>query len=142
MHPLAVGNAIAVAATMLAVAGVLIAIIVSNQKKSQVKLEFLRNAMERGDALNPELIDKIMDQRRFLAGRRAFPPGQGARIAGILVIAFGAGYAIFACFIAAIAPSARLPMLGVACLMVCIGIGFLVVSWVLRNGRRITDPRE
>ena len=40
MHPMAVGNAIAVAATLLAIAGVLIAIITSNQKNNQAKLDF------------------------------------------------------------------------------------------------------
>jgi Domain of unknown function (DUF6249) len=142
MHPLAIGNAIAVAATLLAIAGVLIAIITSNQKNNQAKLDFLRNAMERGVALNPELIDKVMHPNKTAAGKQALPPGQGARVAGIVVIAFGVGYAILACFIAVIAPNARLPMLGVACLISCIGIGLLVVSKVLRSERRVTDPRE
>lgn len=142
MHPLAVGNAIAVAATLLAIAGVLIAIITSNQKNHQAKLEFLRGAMERGVELNAELIDKVMRPNRTATTRQPLPPGQGARLAGILVIAFGVGYAIFALFIAAIAPSARLPMLGVACMLGCIGIGLLVVSRVLRSGRSATDPTE
>lgn len=142
MHPLAIGNAIAVAATMLAIAGVLIAIITSGQKKHQAKLEFLRNAMERGVTFTPELVDTIMHPTRTAQGRQPLPRGQGAWIAGILVITFGVGYAIFACFIAIIAPSARLPMLGVACMMGCIGIGLLVVSRVLRSDRSATDSRE
>ena len=142
MHPMAIGNAIAVAATLLAIAGVLIAIVTSNQKKHQAKMELLRSAMERDIALNPELIDKVMHPNSSAAGKRALPRGQGARVAGILVIAFGVGYAIFACLIAIIAPSARLPMLGVACLFGCIGIGLLVVSKVLRSEHSIADPRE
>jgi len=142
MHPMAIGNAIAVAATLLAIAAVLIAVITSNQKKSQSKLDFLRNAMEHGVALNPELIDKVMHPNKAAAGKQALPRGQGARVAGIVVIALSVGYAIFACFIAAIAPDARLPMLGVACLLGCIGIGLLVVSMVLRSEPNVTDPRE
>ncbi len=142
MHPMAVGNAIAVAATLLAIAGVLIAIITSNQKNNQAKLDFLRTAMERGVALNPELIDKVMHPNNIATRKTALPRGQGARVAGIVVIAFGVGYAIFACFIALIAPNARLPMLGVACMFGCIGIGLLVVSKVLRSEPSVTDPRE
>jgi hypothetical protein len=70
--------------------------------------------MERGVALNPELIDKVMHPNKIATRKKALPRGQGARVAGIVVIAFGVGYAIFASFIAVIAPSARLPMLGVS----------------------------
>ena len=142
MHPMAIGNAIAVAATLLAIAGVLIAIITSNQKNNQAKLDFLRSAMERGVALDPELIDKVMHPNRTAPGKKALLPGQGARVAGILVIAFGVGYAVLASFIAIVSPNARLPMMGVACMMGCIGIGLLVVSKVLRSERSVTDPRE
>lgn len=142
MHPIAIGNAIAVAATLLAIAAVLIAMITSNQKKSQAKLDFLRSAMERGAALNPELIEKIVHPNKNAAGKQALPRGQGARVAGIVVIGFGVGYAILAFLIAVSAPDARLPMLGVACLFICVGISLLVVSKVLRSERSGMDPRE
>jgi hypothetical protein len=139
---MAIGNAIAVAATLLAIAGVLIAIITSSQKRHRSKVDMLRTAMESGVALSPELIDKVMHPQRTAASKQALPRGQGACVAGIIVIAFAAGYAIFACFIGVIAPTALLPMLGVACLLGCTGIGLLVVSWVLRSERSATDPRE
>jgi len=138
---MAVGNAIAVAATFLAIAGVLIAIITSNQKNHQARLDFLRSAMDRGVELNPELIDKVMHPNRNPAGKQALPRGEGARVAGIVVIAFGVGYALLASLIAIRFPDARLPMLGVACLFVCIGIGLLVVSRVLRSERSVTDQK-
>jgi hypothetical protein len=142
MHPLSIGNAIAVAAALLAIAGVLIAIIISSQKNKQAKLDFLRNAMERGVEWNPELIDKVLRPNRAAAGKQALPRGQGALVAGIIVIAFGAGYAILGCLIALTSPDARLPMLGVASLFFCTGIGLLIVSRVLRKERSVTDPRE
>lgn len=142
MHPMAIGNAIAVAAVLLAIAGVVIAVITSNQKRNQAKLDFLRSAMERGVTLDPEFIDKVMHPNKSATRKQPLPRGQGAHVAGILVIAFGVGYAIFACFIAIIAPDARLPMLGVACLLGCIGIGLLVVSKALRSERSGADPRE
>jgi hypothetical protein len=139
---MAIGNAIAVAAVLLAIAGVVIAVITSNQKRNQAKLDFLRSAMERGVTLDPEFIDKVMHPNKSATRKQPLPRGQGAHVAGILVIAFGVGYAIFACFIAMIAPDARLPMLGVACLLGCIGIGLLVVSKALRSERSGADPRK
>ena len=142
MHPITTGNAIAVAATLLGIAGVLIAVIISNQKGKQAKLDFIRSALERGAPLDPDLIDRIMHPTRAAAVRRALPPGKGALVAGIIVIAFGVGYAVLAWFIALIAPSARFPMLGVAALFICVGIGLLVVSKALRSGRSVADPME
>jgi hypothetical protein len=140
MHTVSIGDAITVAASLFAVAGVLIAIIVSNQKNKQAKLDFLRGAVERGASLDPELIDKIM--RPGAARRQPMPFGQGALVAGIIVIAFSIGYAIFAYFISLIAPPALFPMMGVAILLVFTGIGLIVVSRVLRSGHRDTDPRK
>jgi hypothetical protein len=142
MHPITIGNAIAVAAALLSIAGVLIAIIIANQKGKQAKLDFMRSALERGAPLDPELVDKIMYPGRAAASKRALPPGKGALVAAIVVIAFGVGYAVLAWFIALIAPSARFPMLGVAGLMICVGIGLVVVSKALRSGYSVTDPKE
>lgn len=142
MHAMPIGNAIAVAATLLAIAGVLIAVITSNQRNKQAKLDFLRDAMQRGVALNPELIDKVMHPNRAALGKQALTRGQGSRVVGILVIAFGVGYAILACLISIMSPDARLPMLGVAALFICIGIGLLVVAKVLRSELGVTDSRD
>lgn len=142
MHPIGIGNAIAVAATLLAIAGVLIAIIVANHRSRQAKLEFLRTALERGAPLDPDLLERIMHPTKPAARREPLPRGQGALVAGIIVIAFGVGFAILACFIGVDSPDARLPMLGVACLYICIGIGLLVVSRVLRSKGSVTAPRE
>jgi hypothetical protein len=139
---MAIGNAIAVAATLLAIAGVLIAVVTSRRLRYQAKLDFLRTAMERGVPLDPESIDKVMHPSRTAAAKRALPRGQGARVAGILTIAFGVGYAVFAGFIALVSPSALFPLLGVACLFIFVGIGLLVVSRVLRNEPGVTDQRN
>ena len=45
------------------------------------------------------------------------------------MIAFGVGYAIFACFIAIHAHEARLPMLGVACLLCFFLVHMLLLTW-------------
>ena len=141
MYSIPLGTAIAVAAALLAVAGVFIVFILSSQKKYQGRLDLLRYAVERGMTLDVELIDKIATADA--AKRNAEPrrPGRGSRVAGILIVAYGVGFALFACFIGTIDNSALIPMLGVAALSTCCGVGFLLVSRVLRKEANDADPK-
>jgi Flp pilus assembly protein TadB len=141
MYSIPLGSAIAVAAALLAVAGVFIAFILSSQKKHQARLDLLRYAVERGMTLDVELIDKIAwaDAARTNAGPRR--PGRGSRVAGILIVAYGVGFALFACFIGTVAKSGLIPMLGVAALFICLGVGFLIASRMLRREANDADPK-
>jgi hypothetical protein len=141
MHSIPLGTAIAVAAALLAVAGVWIAMILSSQKKHQARLELLRYAVERGMTLDVELVAKLARAEVAIPNSRPRRPGLGSRIAGVLTISYGAGFAIFACFIGSTTTGALVPMLGVASLLVCMGVGFLIVSWVLRREEKNADPR-
>jgi hypothetical protein len=141
MHSIPLGTAIAVAAALLAVAGVCIALILSSQKKHQARLDLLRYAVERGMTLDVELIGKL--SQTGVAMRNSWPrrPGRGSRIAGILTIAYGGGFAIFACFIGSTTKGALVPMLGVASLFICMGVGFLIVSRILSREEKGADSR-
>ena len=141
MYSIPVGTAIAVAAALLAVAGVFIMFILSSQKKYQARLDLLRYAVERGMTLDVELIDKIAwaDAANTKAAPRR--PGRGSGVAGILIVAYGVGFALFACFIGTVANSALIPMLGVAALFICFGVGFLIVSRMLRREANDADPK-
>lgn len=141
MYSIPLGTAIAVAAALLAVAGVFIALILSWQKKHQASLDLLRYAVERGMTLDVELIDKIAraDAARTNAGPQR--PGRGSRVAGILICAYGVGFAVFACFIGTVDKSGLIPMLGVAALFICLGVGFLIVSRMLHRETNDGDPK-
>lgn len=140
MYSIPLGNAIAVAAALLAVAGVFVVFIISSQKKYQARLDLLRYAVERGMTLDVELINKIAraDVPKPSAGSR---PGRGSRVAGILILAYAVGFAVFACFIGATDRGALIPMLGVAVLLMSFGIGLLIVSRTLRREARDADPK-
>ena len=141
MYPIPLGTAIAVAAALLAVAGVFIAFILASQKKHQARLDLLRYAVERGMTLDVELINTLAraDAVRANAGPRR--PGRGSRVAGILIVAYGVGFALFACFIGTLDKSALIPMLGVATLLTCFGVGFLLVSRMLSREANDGDPK-
>jgi len=136
MQSISLGTAIAVAAALLAVAGVCIALILSSQKKHQARLDLLRYAVERGMTLDVELIGKLAQAEVAMANSRPRHPGRGSRIAGILTVAYGVGLAIFACFI-----DALMEMLGIAALVICVGVGFLIVSRILSREENGADPR-
>jgi hypothetical protein len=141
MYSMPLGTAIAVAATLLTVAGVFIAFIHSSQKKYQARLDLLRYAVERGMTLDVELINKIAGAAA--AGTNAVPrrPGRGSRVAGILIVAYGVGFALFACFIGTLDKGALIPMLGVATLFICLGVGFLIVSRMLQRETNDGDSK-
>jgi hypothetical protein len=141
MYSMPLGTAIAVAAALLAVAGVFIALILSSQKRHQARLDLLRYAVERGMTLDVELISKIGSADTPRPNARVRRLGRASRVAGILMIAYGVGFAIFACFIGAVSRSGLIPMLGVAALFICLGIGFLIVSSTLRKEATDADPK-
>ncbi len=141
MYSITLGSAVAVAAVLLAVAGVSIAVILSSQKKHQARLDLLRYAVERGMTLDIELIDKIAQTHTARTTGESPRPGRGSRIAGVLIIAYGVGFALFACFIGAVSRSALIPMLGVAALFICLGVGFLIVSRMLRKDASEADSK-
>jgi hypothetical protein len=141
MHSIPLGNAIAVAAALLAVAAVLIAFILSSQKKHQARLDLLRYAVERGMTLDVESIGKIAAVVAARTNAEVRRPGLGSRVAGILVVSYGVGFALFACFIGAVSKDALIPMLGVATLLICLGVGFLIVSNMLRREANHADPK-
>jgi hypothetical protein len=140
MYSMPLGTAIAAAAAMLAVAGVVIAFILSSQKKHQARLDLLRYAVERGLTLDVELIGRIASADAPGSKSRMSRPGRGSRVAGILITAYGVGFAIFAFFIGAVSRSALIPMLGVSTLFICVGVGFLIVSSTLRREATDADP--
>ena len=144
MHSIPLGTAIAVAAALLAVAGVCIALILSAQKRHQARLDLLRYAVERGMTLDVELIGKLTQAEGAMpGGPGSWPrrPGRGARIAGVLTTAYGAGFAIFACLIGSTTRGALVPMLGVAALFLCMGVGFLIVARMLSREEKEADAR-
>ena len=141
MYPIPLGTAIAAAAALLAVAGVLIAVILSSQRKHQARLDLLRYAVERGMTLDVDLISKIATSAASRTNAQARHPGRGSRVAGILIIAYGVGFALFACFIGTVSRSALIPMLGVATLFICSGTGFLIVARILRREANDADRR-
>lgn len=106
------------------VAVVAVAGIVADYKKRQLAVEPLRAAIERGQQLDPQLVERLMA-----------PPAHDERmnpvhfkVGGIIVIAAGIGVAILAFFLAQIVPVALYPVLGGGIVALCVGVGLLIAA--------------
>ena len=126
--PFAVGIACFVFLAVAAVAG-----IVADYKKRQLALAPLATAIERGQQLDPAVVERLMAPE---------PRGEGLnalylKVGGIVTIAAGIGVALLSFLLAQVAPVALYPVLGGGIVAVCVGLGLVVAARVAeRHGTR------
>jgi len=128
-----VGVAFWVFLTITAVAGMRYEL-----RKRQLAMESLRAAIERGQPLEPGIVEQLLALHREPGGDRAQELEPNLHLGGIITVAVGVGLALAALPIGLQFPVARLPMLGVAALVVCIGAGLVIAARALR--RRSASP--
>jgi hypothetical protein len=97
--------------------------VVSDYKKRKLALEPLRAAIERGQQLDPAVVERLMAP----ATDSGINPLH-LRIAGLIVISAAVGIAILSLFLAHITPIALYPVMGGAILVLCIGVGLYLAS--------------
>jgi hypothetical protein len=125
--PFAVGIAMFAFLGVAAVAG-----IIADYKKRQVALEPLRAAIERGQPLDPALIERLMAPER---GEDALNPLH-LKVGGVITISAGAGVAVLSFFLAQVAPSSFYPVLGGGIVAIFVGAGLVIAAGMVeRHGR-------
>lgn len=100
-------------------------------RKRQLAMESLRAAIERGQPLEPAVVEKLLARHREPGADRPQDLEPYLKIGGIIAIAGGIGVFIAAFFIGLQFPIAKLPMLGAGVLVVCVGAGLLLAAAVL-----------
>lgn len=126
--PFALGLAFLVFLAISAVAG-----IVADYKKRALTLEPLRAAIERGQQLDPAVVERLMAPESRDERLNALYLNVG----GIVTIAAGIGVALLSFFLAQVAPVALYPVLGGGIVAVCVGAGLVVAARVAeRHGNR------
>lgn len=114
----------------LFVAVAAVAGIVADYKKRKVALEPLRAAIERGQQLDPALVERLMAPEQH-QGMNPLP----LRVGGIVVCAAGCGIAILAFFLDQIASAALYPVLGAGVVVICVGVGLLIAAHAVEKYR-------
>jgi len=129
MNPMG-ATAIAIAFwTFVAISAV--ARIVADYKKRKAMLEPLRLAIERGQQLDPALVEKLLAREQ----RDDSVNPEHLQIGGIITVAAGIGLALLSVFMGRIAPPALYPILGAGVAAVCVGAGLVVAARAMVAGR-------
>jgi hypothetical protein len=109
-----------------------IAGIIADYMKRKAVLEPLRLAIERGQQLDPGLVEKLLAREQK---DDAVNP-EHLQLAGIITTAAGVGVALLSAFIGHIAPAALYPILGGGVVAICVGVGLLVAARAMVASRR------
>ena len=98
----------------------------------------LRTAIEKGQQLDPALIEKLTSNRH---GADRVEPIQ-FKLGGIVTTAAGIGICLLSFFISRIAPPALYPILGGGVLVICVGVGLLIGAKALAEARERERSRN
>ena len=108
----------------LAFWGFLAAVVVAGiwyaAKEQREQHETMRRIVESGRDIDPDVIDRI-----FRGDKR---PDRDLKIGGLITISAAPGLAILGFFLQQASEEALMPLLGVAGLVACVGIGLLVAA--------------
>jgi hypothetical protein len=120
--------------TVCAVAG-----IVADYKKRRVALEPLRAAIERGQQIDPAVIERLMTPDR--------DPGLNPvylKIGGIIILSVGVGVALLAFILTQLedARGAFYPILGAAAVVLCFGAGLMFAARVVERQNAAQSERR
>jgi hypothetical protein len=111
--------------TFLAVAAV--AGIVADYKKRGLELQPLQAAIERGQQLDPAIVERLMAREQ----RASEPEPIYFRIGGIVTVAAGIAFGGLSLIVNYSAPKAFYPLLGATVVAVCVGTGLLICARVI-----------
>jgi len=105
--------------------------IVGDYKRRRLELEPLRAAIERGQQLDPALVERLI-ARQHPEKDAALEPVY-FRIGGIVTVAAGIGVGLLSFFLNPVIPSAFYPLLGIGVVAVCIGASLLICARVVER---------
>ena len=97
-------------------------------RKREAEHETLRRMVDSGKEPDSELLDKLLGHKK--------EPERDLKVGGIITFSVAPGLAIMGWFISLTAPDALLPLVGVACLVGCVGIGLLAAAAFMKRVRR------
>jgi hypothetical protein len=114
-----------------------VAAIVSEHKRRSLTLELLRSSIDKGQALDPALIERLLakDQR----DERLDP--EALKLGGIITTFSGVGVIVLSFFIDKVLTNSLYPIMGAGLLAICVGAGLLVGARTLALSRSREQSR-
>jgi hypothetical protein len=142
MQSFSLGAGLAALAFWGFLASVIVAGIWYDIRKREAQHETVRRLFESGQPIDEELMDKLLS----LGGGKSDRLDRSLKLAGLVLLPIAVGMAIFGLILGAQYPESQSPLLGVAALIACMGIGFLVAAriaerWYLAGSDPVSRPR-
>ena len=95
----------------------------ADYKKRRAALEPLRVAIERGQPLDPAIIERLTAPDREAGMNPVY-----LSVGGIITLSLGVGIAILAFFLTQVAREALYPVLGGGVVVICLGVGLMLAA--------------
>lgn len=129
MQGFSIGAGLAALAFWGFIAAVVVAGIWYDIRKKEAQHETVRRVVESGQKIDAELMDKLL----ALGGDKIDRLDRGFKVTGMIMLPVAAGLVVLGYALGFRSPEATIPLLGVAGLVACIGLGFLVAARVARR---------
>jgi hypothetical protein len=126
------------AAFWIFIGAVAIAGTVTDYKRRRGGIDVLRLAIEKGQQLDPALVEKLTSNEH--RGERIDPVD--IKLGGIVTIAAGVGICLLSFFVSRVAPVALYPILGAGVFVICVGVGLLIGAAALAEARAREQSRN
>ena len=133
-----IGPYIAGSAFWIFIATVAVVAIITDYKRRRANVDVLRAAIDKGQQLDPALIEKLMASEHH---EGKIDPTQ-VKLGGIITLSAGIGICLLSFFISRIAPSALYPILGGGVVVICVGVGLLFGARALADAQAREDARN
>lgn len=111
------------------IASVVVAGIWFDIRKREAQHETVRRIVESGKPIDEALMDKLLS----LGSGKSDRLDRNFKITGLISLPAAVGIAIFGMILGTEYPEARLPLLGAAALVGCIGLGFLLTANIVKR---------
>lgn len=124
MQDFGIGAGLAALAFWGFIGAIVVAGVWDGIRKRESQHETLRRAIESGKPLDDEILAKLTAINSSGSGR----VDRDFQVTAMWILPVAAGMVVFAFFLGLVSPEARTIMFGVAGLLACLGIGFLLAA--------------